>query len=131
MCAINKMGLKPGRKLRSTQGLAPSVTCASPAGAKGTLSCSLSTGEKGSSLLPNCHPQMKLPSSPSLSSVLKEFSASLMWEKKKVVTVAKETGLMGSPVIQKEIKRLKRLEVNENNVFICFNQFKLDQEFRR
>lgn len=43
-----------------------------------------------------------------------------------MVTGAKETGLMGSPVTQKEIKRLKRLKVNEKDVFICFNQFKLD-----
>lgn len=48
-----------------------------------------------------------------------------------MATAAKETGPMGSPVIQKEIKRLKRLKVNEKDIFICFNQFKLDQEFCR
>lgn len=47
------------------------------------------------------------------------------------MTAAKKTGLMSSPVIQKEIKRLKRLKVNEKNIFICFNLFMLDQEFCR
>jgi len=46
-----------------------------------------------------------------------------------VVTAAKEIGLMSSQVIQKEIKRLKRLKVNKTDIFIWFNQFKLDQEF--
>lgn len=49
-------------------------------------------------------------------------------KKKKVVTTAKETDLMVAPVIQKEIERLKRLKLNEKEIFICFNQFMLDQE---
>lgn len=47
------------------------------------------------------------------------------------MTAAKETGSMGSPVTRKEIKILKRLKVNEKDIFICFNFFKLDQEFCR
>lgn len=49
-------------------------------------------------------------------------------KKKKVESAAKETGLMGSPLIQKESKGLKWLKVSEKDIVICSNQFELNQE---